>query len=145
MFFVYVQANENRPVNASGRLQGVITLNTLMRGAGVDETKGPYVSQYLLQPFNYGNLMISQEYAIENDPHEPTEWTEFIKIQDGQPTRMHAAKANKSFNFCPRNLGSCVHFDPLFQFYYNAALISFGCGISPTGMKGTGLSETHRT
>jgi len=121
---------------------GMITLNTLMRGAGVDETKGPYVSQYLVQPFNYGNMPISQEYIIEHDPQEPTEWKEFIKIQDGKPTRTQPATTRKSFNFCPRNLGGCVHFDPLFQFYYNAALISFGCGIGPTGMKGTGLSET---
>ena len=30
--------------------------------------------------------------------------------------------------------------DPLFQFYYNAALISFQCGIGPRGM--TGPSDT---
>ena len=121
---------------------GVITLRSLMRGAGADETIGPYVSQYLLQPFQYGNLKITQKYAIENDPHEPTDWKEFIKIQDGRPTETRADKDGESFNFSPRNLGSAVHNDPLFQFYYNAALISFQCGISASGMTGDAPPST---
>ena len=121
---------------------GVITLRSLMRGAGADETIGPYVSQYLLQPFQYGNLKITQKYAIENDPHEPTDWKEFIKIQDGRPTKTRADKDGESFNFSPRNLGSAVHNDPLFQFYYNAALISFQCGISASGMTGDAPPST---
>ena len=121
---------------------GVITLRSLMRGAGADETIGPYVSQYLLQPFQYGNLKITQKYAIENDPHEPTAWKEFIKIQDGRPTETRADKDGESFNFSPRILGSAVHNDPLFQFYYNAALISFQCGISASGMTGDAPPST---
>jgi len=124
---------------------GWITINTLMRGAGADETKGPYVSQYLLQPFFYGNMPIAQEYAFEDDA--PTNWELFIKIQNGQmpttttTTTKAGTKVKTSVNFSPRILGSNVHNDALFQFYYNAALISFHCGISPAGMKGTSSSE----
>tara|TARA_B100000795_G_scaffold44409_1_gene29140 strand:- start:247 stop:1851 length:1605 start_codon:yes stop_codon:yes gene_type:complete len=117
---------------------GLITANTLMRGAGADETIGPYVSQYLLQPFRYGSLKVTQKYAIEKDPREPTDWNEFIKIQDGQMPKEKTALDGESFNYSPRNLGGNVHMDPLFQFYYNAALISGQCGISPSGL--TGLS-----
>ena len=34
-----------------------------------------------------------------------------------------------------RVLGSKVHTDPLYQFYYNAALILFGCGVEPVGLE----------
>ena len=34
-----------------------------------------------------------------------------------------------------RVLGSKVHKDPLYQFYYNAVLISFGCGVKPVGLE----------
>ena len=34
-----------------------------------------------------------------------------------------------------RVLGSKVHSDPLYQFYYNAALILFGCGVEPVGLE----------
>jgi len=115
---------------------GMITMNTLMRGNGPDETVGPYVSQYLLQPFSYGNLRITQKYVMENDALKTSTWTEFIKIQDGQPSSDKTAEARESFNFCPRILGSGVHKDPLFQLYYDAALISFGCDIKPAGIKG---------
>ena len=80
-------------------------------------------------------------YAIEKDPREPTDWNEFIKIQDGlMPTKM--AKDGESFNYSPRNLGGNVHNDPLFQFYYNAALISFQCGIKASGMTGDTVPST---
>jgi len=80
-------------------------------------------------------------YAIEKDPREPTDWNEFIKIQDGlMPTKM--AKDGESFNYSPRNLGGNVHNDPLFQFYYNAALISFQCGIKASGMTGEETADS---
>jgi hypothetical protein len=148
------------PQKSSAPLEGgVITTNTLMRGAGSDETIGPYayttkigaaipritltltltryVSQYLVQPFDYGNLKVKQRFAIENDPHEPTDWDEFIKIQDGKMPKSTPAMNGRSYTHSPRILGGNVHNDPLFQFYYNAALISFGCGIGPLGMTGT--------
>ena len=50
------------------------------------------------------------------------------------------AMDGRSFTHSPRILGGNVHSDPLFQFYYNAALISFQCGIGPRGM--TGPSDT---
>ena len=42
------------------------------------------LTQYLLQPFNYGNLKVKQEFTVENDPHEPTDWEAFVNIQDGR-------------------------------------------------------------
>ena len=95
--------------------------------------------QYLLQPFNYGNLRVKQEFAVENDPHGPTDWEEFVNIQDGRMPNS-TAMDGRSFSHSPRILGGNVHMDPLFQFYYNAALISFQCDIRPRGM--TGPSDT---
>ena len=92
-----------------------------------------------MQPFNYGNLRVKQEFAVENDPHGPTDWEEFVNIQDGRMPNS-TAMDGRSFSHSPRILGGNVHMDPLFQFYYNAALISFKCGIGPRGM--TGPSDT---
>ena len=82
-------------------------------------------------------MKVKQRFAIENDPHEPTDWDEFIKIQDGKMPKSTPAMNGRSYTHSPRILGGNVHNDPLFQFYYNAALISFGCGIGPLGMTGT--------
>ena len=117
------------PVDASGN----ITPQTLFRGAGPEETVGPLVSQFLLYDFMYGNLPIQQKYAIEYDaPHSVTDQG-WLEIQNGskgferstQPTNF------KYVGDC-RGLGSKVHMDPLFQFYYNAALVAFGNGIGPS-------------
>ena len=95
-----------------------------------------------MQPFDYGNLKVKQKFAIENDPHEPTDWDEFIKIQDGKMPKSTSAMNGRSYTHSPRILGGNVHNDPLFQFYYNAALISFGCGIGPLGITGTSDNST---
>jgi hypothetical protein len=96
----------------------------------------------MVQPFDYGSLNVQQKFAIENDPHEPTDWDEFIKIQDGKMPKSTPAMNGRSYAHSPRILGGNVHNDPLFQFYYNAALISFGCGIGPLGITGTSDNST---
>ena len=118
---------------------GIITSENFLRGIWHGCNVGPYISQLLYLPYMYGNLPIQQKYKIELDYKPSTKISEWLDIQNG--------KVNSSINFetgfamepitkyinNPRMLGSIVHNDPLYQFYYQAALICFQNGIGPTG------------
>jgi hypothetical protein len=60
----------------------------------------------------------------------------WLDIQNGVLNPPDAME-NPSFQhvFSPRILGAKVHNDPLFQFYYNAALICFQNGINAQGIQ----------
>ena len=120
------------PTDATGN----ITLGTVFRGAGVDELLGSYVSQYLLLPFDYGGLRVQQKYRVENDTAPSVTDEGWLAIQQGEDVTV-APRATEPAQYAAsmRVLGSMVHKDPLFQFYYNAALISFGCGVTPVGLE----------
>lgn len=109
---------------------GVTRGEHLFRGLGKDECVGPYVSQYLYLPFNYGNIPVEQKFETELDATDSVTMNGWLDIQNG----IIGGSANKdALQFChtPRVLGAKVHNDPLFQFYYNAALISLQNGIGP--------------
>lgn len=110
-----------------------ITLGTLFRGSSIGETVGPYISQFLLHPFNYGNIAIEQKFISEQDHTASTTLAKYLNVQNGgmpDPVTSDSAK----YCFSPRILGAKVHSDPLYQFYYNAALICLGKGIAgPSG------------
>jgi len=111
-----------------------VTGSTLFRGNAKDECVGPYVSQFLVKPYNYGNQTIEQKYQPENDPITPVTMTGWFDIQNG----IIGSNPNKTeaiYNYNPRVLGAKVHNDPLYQFYYAAALISLQNGISPDGFQ----------
>lgn len=110
---------------------GVITPRTFMRHFAGDRF-GPYISQFLYLPFNYGNLQIEQKYVSESDDDASATMAGWTLIQNGKafpPTPQGAAK----FVHNGRILGAKVHNDPLYQFYYNAALIAFQNGMGPAG------------
>ena len=64
--------------------EGKITLGTVFRGAGVDEEKGSYVSQYLLLPFDYGGLRVEQKYRVEKDAAPSVTDAGWLAIQQGE-------------------------------------------------------------
>lgn len=102
---------------------GQVTSKSLFRGLGQDELIGPYVSQLLYHSFNYGNLRIEQQFYEElDDPISVTEQG-FVDIQNGAYGGPANKSGAKSYVHSPRMLGSVVHNDPLFQAYYNGALI----------------------
>tara|TARA_B110000046_G_scaffold183330_1_gene219229 strand:- start:327 stop:1994 length:1668 start_codon:yes stop_codon:yes gene_type:complete len=110
-----------------------ITGATLFRGAAQDELAGPYISQFLMLDYNYGNLEVEQKYLVEDDFGESTTWAGWLAIQNGitGAQRNFQKEADgttnkKRYVYTPRVLGSKVHNDPLYQFYYQAALIALG-------------------
>jgi len=101
---------------------GNITVGTLFRGPSLGETVGPYVSQFLLHPFKYGNISIEQKFTSEYDHGASTTIENFLNGQNGR-TPDNISSSASAYCYSPRILGSKVHSDPLFQFYYDAALI----------------------
>ena len=106
-----------------------ITSKTLFRGNWKDELVGPYISQFLYYPFKYGNIDVEQKYLVEYNPVGI--WYE---CQTGEtiPVIKSDESESKSYVFSPQVLGSLVHNDPLYQLYYNAALIALQNGIRPS-------------
>lgn len=121
-------------------VNGMITNKTLFRGSAQDEDNGPYVSQFLYLDFNYGNIEVKQRYESEEDVKESVVLSgatgSWINIQNGKVTSSENTKTG-NFLYChsPRVLGAKVHNDPLYQFYYNAALIAFQNGIGPSSFQ----------
>lgn len=109
-----------------------ITPETLFRGSFPGELNGPYISQFLLQNFDYGNLFIEQKYKNEVDNIDSLQKNIWLDIQNG------VISGDKNLNedffhvYNGRVLGAKVHNDPLFQFYYNSTLLAFQNGIKPT-------------
>ena len=102
---------------------GVITGKTLHRGISPDELEGPYISQFLYLPFDYGNIQVEQKYVSELDYRPSVFKNEWVDIQNGIVNGSINPRPAKFVN-TPRVLGAKVHNDPLYQFYYNAALIA---------------------
>lgn len=120
--------NKTSPVDENGMITGKI----LHRGNTPDELVGPYISQFLYLPYNYGNIPIEQKYYGENDYVDSVIPQNWLNIQNGKVDGT-VDQTTPKYVYCPRILGAKVHNDPLFQFYYQAALIAFSNGISPTG------------
>lgn len=118
------------PLDRSGE-NPLITMKTLFRGNGKDELYGPYISQFLMLDFDYGNLHIEQKYQyMDKDDAKSRTLEGWKNIQEGK--NVDTIINNQTARvFNARVLGAKVHNDPLFQFYYNAALIALQNNIKP--------------
>lgn len=101
-----------------------------------------------MHTFNYGNLEVVQKFTSELDHVESTDFAEFVSVQNGKVNGsirpVVDAEGNVARKYCysPRVLGAKVHSDPLYQFYYNAALICLGKGIAgPSGFSHARTSD----
>ena len=133
----YNTASAN-PYISAPLYKGSITPKTLFRGIAVDEEYGPYISQFLLKPFVYSNMSITQKYIPDNDPanvnkaNKADVWLDVqrgIKVFNSSLTSGTARYASDG-----RILGSIVHNDPLFSAFYNAAQIMNQSGVGVTGL-----------
>ncbi len=111
---------------------GAITNSTFGKGHSTDELVGPYVSQLLYLPYNYGNISVVQKYIVEEDYDASTDSAEWLSIQNGA-VNGSTVTTDPKYAYNSRVLGSKVHNDPLYQFYYQAGLICLQNGIGPQG------------
>lgn len=113
---------------------GAITAATLFRGAHPGETVGPYISQFLYTPYAYGGLAVRQAYADEADPTSMLDLAGWVAVQNGaHPGPPTLLASGPSYAATARTLGSMVHGDPLYQFFYAAAQCAAQAGIGTEG------------
>lgn len=119
--------------------KGSITIKTLFRGESVDEIYGPYISQLLFKPFQYGNLPVNQLCNPDIDPADndkANKMSVWLDVQRGIKLINHSLTDRnvEKYLFDGRMLGSGVHNDPLYSAYYNAAQILNQSGVGVTGL-----------
>ncbi|QDV81767.1 vanadium-dependent haloperoxidase [Planctomycetes bacterium TBK1r] len=156
--FINRDAPNENPTNAGFEVIP-ITSKSLFRGgelarfadqtAGISESIGPYLSQFLLHEIPYGTLRIPQRciHAASGIDYM-TEWSEWLHVQDGErrnPNQNLVGQHDPSqrrYLSTMRDLATYVHYDALYEAYLNAALILLGSGYptNPGNPYGPGCS-----
>ena len=109
---------------------GVITADTLFRGATTGDLTGPYITQFLWKNVPYGPSLIEQRYNVPLAGVDfMTTRRNWLNVQrGGAPVETLAVEADKRYIYNNRALGEYVHTDVLFQAYFNACFIALGYG-----------------
>ena len=103
---------------------GVVTVNDLFRGGTIGDRQGPYISQLLWQPFNYGAIPVEQKYPQPSAgvDHMIT-YEDYLSIQNGAAPTATQPFGPARYIQNNRDLANYVHSDVLFEAYYNATII----------------------
>ena len=102
-----------------------VTAQNLFRGFTPGDMVGPYISQFLVQPFSYGAISIQQMFTtyVPNVDYM-TDQASWLAVQNGQgPFARNQIDANLQYMRNGRGLGAYVHIDVLFEAYFNACLV----------------------
>ena len=103
----------------------LVTPQNLFRGFTPGDVVGPYVSQFLLQPFSYGAIPIQQLFTtyVPNVDYM-TDQASWMAVRNGTgPFGSNQIDANPQYMRNGRGLGAYVHIDVLFEAYFNACLV----------------------
>lgn len=106
------------------------TRDTLFRGFTRGDRMGPYLSQFLLKQVPFGTLRISQRQStVPAGTDYLTKYDEWLAAQNGAAIPATPVNANqRRYIQTPRDLAHYVHFDALYEAYFNACLILLGSG-----------------
>lgn len=104
-----------------------VTVDNVFRGVTPGDRRGPYVSQFLLHPVQYGTFRLTQRQETKkpNTDYLLTE-SDWVAIQNGAMRNPNPAADRDSERRYMRNLRDLthlVHFDALYQHFLNACLI----------------------
>lgn len=104
---------------------GAVTPATLFRGFTPGDLTGPYVSQFLLKPVQFGTLQFNQrQLTAKKDVDYLIDYGEWRDIQNGRkPTKTDDFDLTRRYVRNARDLATYVHFDALYEAYFNACLI----------------------
>ncbi|KAJ1630391.1 phosphatidic acid phosphatase type 2/haloperoxidase [Pavlovales sp. CCMP2436] len=124
-------------------VNGRITPRTLLRGRVPGCTIGPYISQFMLHDFWYGGTHFVQKFNVEPDTNNGLTWQGWLDIQDGVTHNSPIVPAGEAAvrAHTPRMLGSNVHSDAPFSWYFNAAQIAVQMDIGATGIQSSQTSS----
>jgi len=126
------------------KVGGAVTPGTIFRGETPGDLIGPYVSQFLQLPVQYGQAAIEQRYPVPLPVDFMTDYAEWLSIQRGAaPAVPISYDPTPRYIYNSRALGEFVHVDVTFQAYLNAALIMLGFG--PGALADTNPYKTSAT
>ena len=122
------------------KVAGAVTPGTVFRGPTAGDLAGPYISQFLLSPFNYGSIRVEQKHRTGvagvdymTQVGDGTTDFQWLHLQNGGNPAGSAFQqvsfANSVYIRDFRSLARSVRDDPLYQFYYNAALMCLQSGV----------------
>lgn len=102
-----------------------VTTETIFRGATYGDLNGPYISQFLWKPVPYLSGYLEQRYRTPAPGIDYlTSYSEWLQIQTGVPPwREPVFDPTPRYIRNGRDLAESVHYDFLYQFFLNAALI----------------------
>lgn len=123
---LYSDAFTTNPVAAGGNIEGP----QLFRGGFPGTTTGPYVSQLLVHPYDYGNLEITQKYQEESDSVVSSTIAGWLDIQNGITPPGANKTGQTKYIYNGRMGGSKVHNDALYQCFLSGALVCLGNGLT---------------
>lgn len=122
-------------MSATPGVGGVASAANLFRGETPGDLVGPYISQFLARPFNWGPVPVEQRYT------KPVAGSDFmvdvgnwLNVQRGAVAESVGATESK-FIHNNRGLAEAVHSDALYQYYLHATLIMLG-GVPGTDANG---------
>ena len=108
---------------------GVVTRQTLFRGNVYGNQYGPHMSQFAVHNFISGAHPVTQKYVFDTGDYGHTE-ANFFSIQNGNiPVAQTTSAPNSFYLYTPRGLGSLIHNDFVYQFFYYAAQILVAAGV----------------
>ena len=114
------------------KVAGAVTVDTLFRGLTPGDLAGPFVSQFLLKPIDYGTLQINQRQTTGRPNRDYLiAFPDWLAAQNGaiiDPKGPGTFDPTRRFIRNMRDLATYVHFDALYEAYLNACLILLGMG-----------------
>ena len=119
---------------------GKISAQTLFRGFTRNDVIGPYISQFLYFPLQYGAAQITQRFQTllpiaAGGADWMTDYGSWLRCQNGEaPFEGNRYDPVLRHMRCGRDISQYVHVDVLFEAYFNACLwlIDNGAPLSPT-------------
>jgi hypothetical protein len=122
---------------------GKVTAKTLFRGFTPGDLLGPYVSQFLVQPFDYGAIHVDQTFQTYlpvggGGKDYMTDFASWLAVQNGQATDNTSLRSlpfgknivdpTRRYLRDGRGLAAYVHVDVLFEAYFNGCLAAIDQG-----------------
>lgn len=108
---------------------GMVTRATLFRGNAPGDLEGPYVSQFILLDVALGNHTIQQVGPTKTGVYGISE-ANYLSIQQGNVPVTQTIDSAPKYVWNPRQLGSFVHIDFVYQAFLYAAAIMESNGMA---------------
>ena len=107
------------------KVNGQVTTKTLFRGFAPGDLAGPYISQFLLKPCQFGAQYVEQRMrTLMPGVDYMTQYADWLDVQNGvAPAASSVFDPVRRFIRNGRDLAQWVHIDVLYQAYFNAMLI----------------------